>query len=457
MIALSELLKAGIHFGHRTSRWSPRMRPYIWGSRNNIHLIDISKTAFLLERAGKFLQQLASEGKPVLWVGTKRPAQKIVKQLAEQTKMPCVIHRWIGGTLTNNDQIKKAVTRLLHLRDVVEKSINQYGKKEQSMLTKEVARLEKSVGGIVDGEFPPGAVVIVDARKERSAVKEAICTSLPIVAMVDTNTDPTGISYVIPSNDDSPRAISFVMEYLGACVVAGQKEFEKTKKVKKTEGIEEKAAKLEAGRKQEPELQTGGAAGAASDGGSVEEAQVAEGLTPEGKEAVEAPPLKTTAVKEKVPAKAAAKTAVKASAKKEEAPAEAAKSETAEAKKAAPKKTVAKTATEKADQPSKTTPRLRSSAATPGQGESGVVHPEPVEGADSGKKTEEKKVAATKTAANAPSKTTVDKEKTAKAADKPPAKTAKADDEKSAKVVKATAKADEKPAKASAKKKTEDK
>jgi len=240
MIDLKEMLKAGIHFGHKTSRWSPAMAPYIWGSRNKIHLIDVSKTAFLLERTAKFLKNLASEGKSFLWVGTKKPAQGSIKKVATSLKMPFVIHRWIGGTLSNFDQIKKALTKFLHLKDAVDKS-TYYKKKEISMMQKELAKLEKNIGGILDLEYPPAAVIIVDAKKEFSAVKEALKLNIPTIAIVDTNTNPEGINFIIPANDDSHRSITFILDYLASSVLEGKKEFEaqkeilaKEEKVKKT-------------------------------------------------------------------------------------------------------------------------------------------------------------------------------------------------------------------------------
>ncbi|MFH1644146.1 MAG: 30S ribosomal protein S2 [bacterium] len=230
MVDLKEMLKAGVHFGHKTSRWSPAMNPYIWGSKNKIHLIDVSKTAFLLERTGKYLQELAKNGGSFLWIGTKKPAQEIIKKTAINLKMPFVVHRWIGGTLSNFDQIKKAITKLLYLKEAVNKSTRHYKKKEISMIQKEVARLEKNIGGILDLTYPPAAVIVVDAKKEHSAIREATSLKIPTVALVDTNTDPDGINFVIPANDDSPRSINFVIEYLAAQIAEGKKEYDSKKK-----------------------------------------------------------------------------------------------------------------------------------------------------------------------------------------------------------------------------------
>ena len=222
---LKKMLDAGLHFGHRTSRWSPKMNPYIWGARNKVHLLDVSKTAFLLERAGKFLKESAAQGKSVLFVGTKKPAQEITSRNAQSVQMPFVIHRWVGGTLSNYEQVKKAITRLLHLKDVIAKPLIHYKKKEIGMLQKEVARLEKNVGGIIELDFPPAALIVIDAKKEATAVKEALRLRIPVVAIVDTNTDPDGISYLIPANDDSPRSIDFVVTYLTQALAEGKAAF----------------------------------------------------------------------------------------------------------------------------------------------------------------------------------------------------------------------------------------
>ena len=241
MYDLKELLSAGVHFGHRTSRWCPKMKPYIWGSKNKIHLIDVAKTAFLLERASRFLTEVTSKGGSILWVGTKKAAQQKIRELGERFDQPYVIHRWIGGTLSNFGQIKKAMTRYLHLQDVVKKSSPHYSKKELSSIQKEIAKLEKTIGGILNLSFPPAAVVVVDAKREQAAIKEALHLKLPIIAMVDTNTDPEGINFVIPSNDDAPRAISCIMDKLGAAVAEGTAVHSKKKAAQAAEAIKAKA------------------------------------------------------------------------------------------------------------------------------------------------------------------------------------------------------------------------
>ena len=249
MLDLREMLKTGIHFGHKTSRWCPKMRPYIWGSKNKIYLIDIAKTAALLEKIGGLTKEVASRGGVFLFVGTKKAAQPIVEKVATSIKMPYVINRWVGGTLSNYDQVKKAITRLLHLRDVVTKSTGYYKKKEIVMLQKEIARLEKNVGGIIELTFPPAALIVVDAKKERAAIKEASALGIPIIAMVDTNTDPEGVSYIIPSNDDSPKAIEFVLNYIENCIKDGQKIYAENK----TQEIKQNVAAREELRKEKVE------------------------------------------------------------------------------------------------------------------------------------------------------------------------------------------------------------
>ena len=223
MIDLKLLIKSGVQFGHQTWRWCPKMRPYIWGQKNDVHLIDVSKTAYQLERAAKFLESLAASGKPVLWVGTKKAAQDVIKNAVAPIKCPYVTHRWIGGTLTNYSQVKKSITKLLHFEDILAKTEQySYTKKEYGVFQKIVERLLKNVGGIRTLTWPVGAVIIVDVKKEHVAVKEAISAGIPIIALVDTNSDPSGIDFVIPGNDDVPRAISVIADFLAQAIARGQ-------------------------------------------------------------------------------------------------------------------------------------------------------------------------------------------------------------------------------------------
>jgi small subunit ribosomal protein S2 len=257
MIDFKELVKAGVHFGHQASRWVPKMDPYIWGVKNKVHLIDVSKTAHQLEKASLFLQEVAAQGKQILWVGTKKPARAIVKQAAITFDMPYVDYRWIGGTLSNYGQVKKSVTRLLHFEDVISKSESypNYTKKELNSIRKNADRLEAIVGGIKTLKWPLGAIVIVDVNREQSALKEAASVGLPIVALVDTNADPSLVDYVIPANDDAPRSIGVIIDYLKQAVEKGVQKKAAQKDAaqqaqKKVEAAPEKAVKAEPKKKE---------------------------------------------------------------------------------------------------------------------------------------------------------------------------------------------------------------
>ncbi|HXW86496.1 MAG TPA: 30S ribosomal protein S2 [Candidatus Bathyarchaeia archaeon] len=224
MIDFRLLVKAGVHFGHQTSRWNPKMAYYIWGYKNNTHLIDVSKTAYQLEKAAQFLESTAAEGKPILWVGTKRAAQGIIEKVAKSLEMPYVTHRWVGGTFCNYSQVKKSITKLLHYVDVLAKAdkVSFYTKKELNVFQKMVIRLEKNVGGIRSMKWPIGAIVIVDIIKEVSALKEAAAMGIPVVALVDTNADPSLVDYVIPANDDAAQSIDILVDYLGQAAQRGK-------------------------------------------------------------------------------------------------------------------------------------------------------------------------------------------------------------------------------------------
>ncbi len=316
MIDPKLMIDAGVHFGHKTSRWSPKMRPYIWGTKNRVHLIDVSKTAILLERAGNFLKDLAGNGGKFLFVGTKKAAQSIVLRAATTTKMPYVINRWVGGTLSNYDQVKKAVTRLLHMRDVIQKSTTHYKKKEISMIQKEIARLEKNVGGIIDLEYPPAAIIVIDAKKECSAIKEANSLGIPVISLVDTNTDPSSVNFVIPTNDDSPKAIAFVVEYLESRIQEGLKVLDTNKAAARAQ----KAAEIEAKRAATPVAKPAAPA-AQQQSAPVRQAAPAQQTAPVAKEAkTTAPEVKkpTVAAAPAAPAPVAAKKAPKPAPAKDE-------------------------------------------------------------------------------------------------------------------------------------------
>lgn len=249
MIDIKKMLTSGVHFGHRTSRWSPAMRPFIWGEKNRVHLIDVSKTSFLLEKAVVFLEGLARQNGRFLWVGTKAPAQEVVRAAAERLSMPYVTNRWLGGTLTNYEQIKKAITRYLYYKEIVDKQqLEGYKKKEIVAMQKEVERLEKIVLGVVNLQYPPAALIIVDAKKERTAIQEATRVGIPVVALVDTNSNPKGVNYIIPANDDSPSSISCIIEYISARVETAAAEGKQQQRAEKASraAANDEAVKLKA-------------------------------------------------------------------------------------------------------------------------------------------------------------------------------------------------------------------
>lgn len=257
MMDFRSLIKAGCHFGHQKSRGCSKMAPYIWGHRNGVQFIDVSKTAYLLEQAAQFLNKTAGEGKTILWVGTKRSAQDIILNAAQDLKMPYVNHRWIGGTLSNFSQVKKSVTKLLHYEDVIAKATKMpeqfhYTKKEINVIHKAIERLKKNIGGITGLKWPIGAVVLIDVNKEQSALKEAWRMKVPVVAVVDTNSDPTLVDYVVPGNDDAPRAIELFVKYLHESAKKGQEEFSK-KKQEMDAAAHESQERKKAGKKPEVE------------------------------------------------------------------------------------------------------------------------------------------------------------------------------------------------------------
>lgn len=222
-LELSQLIKVGLHYGHQTARSNPRMAPYVWGHRAGVHLIDVSKTAHGLEKAAQFLESLAAHGKMILWVGTKKAAQKAIQNAGVELQQPAVVYRWIGGTLTNFTQVKKSVTKLLHLEDVIEKAeLFPYTKKELNIFNKSAERLVKNIGGIRTLRWPVGAIVVIDVNKEHTAVREAAVSGVPVVALVDTNCDPSMVDWVIPGNDDSPNGIEFVVSHLVDAVKRGR-------------------------------------------------------------------------------------------------------------------------------------------------------------------------------------------------------------------------------------------
>jgi small subunit ribosomal protein S2 len=250
VISYKALIEAGVHYGHQTSRRHPKMAPYIWGHRDGVNLIDVSKTAYNLEQAAQFLESIAAKGGSILWLGSKKSAQTVVTEVAQALEQPYVVHRWIGGTFTNHHQVKKMVGNLMHCEDIIAKSGQfPYTKKEFSVLQKKIDRLQNNVGGIRKLGWPVGAIVIVDVRKESTALKEAAACGVPVVALVDTNTDPSMVDYVIPANDDSPKSIRVIAEYLKEAIARGKQEAQRVKAQAKAEQVAQQEAKAAAGEK----------------------------------------------------------------------------------------------------------------------------------------------------------------------------------------------------------------
>ena len=223
VVSMKQLLEAGVHFGHQTRRWNPKMAEYIFTERNGIYIIDLQKSVKKLEEAYNFVRELSAEGKSVLFVGTKKQAQDSVKEEAERAGAYYVNARWLGGMLTNFATIRRRIARLKQLRAMQEDgTFDLLPKKEVIKLNLEIEKLEKFMGGIKDMTGMPGALFIVDPRKERIAVSEAKKLNIPIVAIVDTNCDPDEIDYVIPGNDDAIRAVKLIAGAMANAVIEGR-------------------------------------------------------------------------------------------------------------------------------------------------------------------------------------------------------------------------------------------
>ncbi|MCF6514938.1 30S ribosomal protein S2 [Lactobacillus sp. S2-2] len=222
VISMKQLLEAGVHFGHQTRRWNPKMKEYIFTERNGIYIIDLQKTLKCVESAYKFTKEVATEDATVLFVGTKKQAQDAVEEEAKRAGVYYVNHRWLGGTLTNWKTIQKRIKYLKHLKEMAQDgTFEKLPKKEVALLKKKTEKLERFLGGIEDMPKIPSVMFIVDPRKEQIALKEAQKLNIPVVAMVDTNTDPDGIDYVIPSNDDAIRAIRLITSVIANAVIEG--------------------------------------------------------------------------------------------------------------------------------------------------------------------------------------------------------------------------------------------
>jgi small subunit ribosomal protein S2 len=235
-IGIKELLDAGVHFGHQTKRWNPKMKPFIFDARNGIHIIDLSKTLGQLEAACNFLGESVRKGGKVLFVGTKKQAQQAVKETAKECGQYFVTERWLGGTLTNFATIKRSIARLRQIEKMeADGSINGYVKQEQSMIRREAARLVKFFDGIRAMDKPPGALFVVDIKREHNAVAEARRLRLPVVAIVDTNCDPDLVEFPVAGNDDAIRSVRVILATIGQAITQAQAEYEAKYGRRKTE------------------------------------------------------------------------------------------------------------------------------------------------------------------------------------------------------------------------------
>lgn len=237
-VKMKELLQAGVHFGHQTRRWNPKMKQFIFGARNGIYIIDLQKTSRRLSDALNFISRVASRGGSVLFVGTKRQAQEVVVEEARRSNQHYIDQRWLGGTLTNFATIRRSINRLKTLEEMSEDESAKLTKKERSKIDKELGRLNKTLGGIKNMERLPQAVFVVDPQKEKIAVAEANKLGIPVVAIVDTNCDPDPIDYPIPGNDDAIRAIKLFAGCFADAIIEGSAAWAAAPKTQQREGAD---------------------------------------------------------------------------------------------------------------------------------------------------------------------------------------------------------------------------
>ena len=222
-VALEDLLKAGVHFGHLTRRWDPKMKPYIFMERNGIHIIDLQKTLKSMEQAYAAIKEISASGDPILFVGTKKQAKDILKSEAMRSEMPYIVERWLGGTLTNFSTIKKSVRHLENLEKMVlDGTVEKLTKKERLQVEREIDKMKKVFAGIQEMKKIPGAVFVVDIKKEEIAIREAKKLRVPIFAIVDTNCDPTQVDFPIPGNDDSTKSVTVIARVIADAILEGR-------------------------------------------------------------------------------------------------------------------------------------------------------------------------------------------------------------------------------------------
>ncbi|MCF7839113.1 MAG: 30S ribosomal protein S2 [Candidatus Marinimicrobia bacterium] len=272
-VSIEELLDAGLHFGHQTKRWNPKMKPYVFGVRNGIHLIDLNKTLEGLRNAQRFLYEIVARGRTILFVGTKKQAQGPVREVAQNLKQAYVTHRWLGGMLTNNQTIRKSVKRMRDIEQLETKGeMARLPKKEVAELRREHAKLHRNLEGVADLTDMPGALFVIDIGREDIAVNEARTLGIPVVAMVDTNCDPRLVDYPIPGNEDATRAIRLILKAIGDTILQASNEnalyMAQENRRRAAAEAETKAkaqAREDARRAQEQEARTARAAAAAEE------------------------------------------------------------------------------------------------------------------------------------------------------------------------------------------------
>ena len=239
-VTMKELLEAGVHFGHQTKRWNPKMKPYIFGARNGIYIVDLQRTVRMFKTAYDFVVDTAAAGKSVLFVGTKKQARDAIYEEANRCEMFYVHNRWLGGMLTNFQTIRQSIDRLNYLNNIqLDGSIEMFPKKERLKLGKERVKLDNNLGGIRTMNGLPGAMFVVDPKNEAIAVRESRRLNIPIVAIVDTNCDPDDIDYIIPGNDDAIRAIRLITSRMADACIEGSQRFAEKQQAETEKDVEE--------------------------------------------------------------------------------------------------------------------------------------------------------------------------------------------------------------------------
>ncbi len=255
-VGIKELLEAGVHFGHQTRRWNPKMRRFIHGERDGIYIIDLLKTATLLEQAQEFVDELSRRGGTILFVGTKKQARDAVKEVAEAADMPYVNHRWLGGLLTNFNTISKRIKRLHDLeRYAAEGQLELLPTRERITAQKDLEKLQANLGGVKNMQRPPDAMFVIDLKTEVIAIREAQRLRIPIIGLVDTNCDPDGITYVVPGNDDAIRSCSVIAHAIGDVAAAGRGQFRVEEERARKEREEQERREAEERARREAEAQ----------------------------------------------------------------------------------------------------------------------------------------------------------------------------------------------------------